>query len=123
MSIVMVLTAMHLSCTYKPAPVKAPNCAGEARAVVSARCGHFAVKLWPHNGRRVMVAIGVRELKANLSKYLKRAQAGERLTVTDRGRAIVTLAPAAAPKNLDWVHQMVAEGRAHWGGGKPRGLR
>lgn len=70
-----------------------------------------------------MVAIGVRELKANLSKYLKRAQAGERLTVTDRGRAIVTLAPAAAPRNLDWVHQMVAEGRAHWGGGKPRGLR
>ena len=70
-----------------------------------------------------MVAIGVRELKANLSKYLKRVEAGERLTVTDRGRAIVTLAPAAAPTNLDWVHQMVAEGRAHWGGGKPRGLK
>ena len=35
-----------------------------------------------------MQTIGVRELKSNLSKYLRRVEAGERLTVTDRGRAI-----------------------------------
>jgi prevent-host-death family protein len=70
-----------------------------------------------------MVAIGVRELKAHLSQYLKRVQAGERLTVTDRGRAIVMLSPAETTTNLDWLHAMVADGAARWGGGKPRGLK
>ena len=66
--------------------------------------------------------IGVRALKAHLSAQLKRVQAGARLTVTDRGRAIATLAPVDTPKRLDWVHAMVAEGRASLGGGKPKGL-
>ena len=69
-----------------------------------------------------MVAIGVRELKARLSEYLKRAQSGERLTVTDRGRAIAVISPADVRADLGWVHTMVAEGRARWGGGKPVGL-
>ena len=66
------------------------------------------------------MTIGVRELKANLSKYLRRVRAGASITVTDRGRAIATIKPAerAAP-NLSWVHKMVAEGKADWGGGKP----
>ena len=69
------------------------------------------------------MTIGVRELKANLSKYLKRVRAGASITVTDRGRAIATIQPAAArAADLSWVHQMVAEGKADWGGGKPRGL-
>jgi prevent-host-death family protein len=66
--------------------------------------------------------IGVRELKAHLSACLKRVQSGERLTVTDRGRAIATIAPAEATPSLDWVHGMVADGLARWGGGKPSGL-
>ena len=41
-----------------------------------------------------MQAVGVRELKANLSAYLRRVQAGQRVTVTDRGRAIAELVPA-----------------------------
>jgi prevent-host-death family protein len=69
-----------------------------------------------------MEAIGVRELKAHLSEYLKRVQAGERLTVTDRGRAIATLTPVSAPASTDWVHSMVAAGHARWNGGKPQGL-
>jgi prevent-host-death family protein len=70
-----------------------------------------------------MSTIGVRELKAHLSHCLKRVQAGERLTVTDRGRAIATLAPVQTSPALDWVHAMVADGRAQWSGGKPIGLR
>ncbi len=66
--------------------------------------------------------VGIRELKAHLSACLKRVAAGERLTVTDRGRAIATIAPAEATPSLDWVHAMVADGRARWGGGKPSGL-
>ena len=69
-----------------------------------------------------MNTVGVRELKANLSRCLKRVQTGERLTVTDRGRAVAVIAPVEAESKLDWVHAMVAEGRARWGGGKPAGL-
>lgn len=39
--------------------------------------------------------VGVRELKSQLSDYLKRAAAGESITVTDRGRPVVRLVPFA----------------------------
>ncbi len=67
-------------------------------------------------------AIGVRELKAHLSASLKRVQAGERLTVTDRGRAIARLVPVDARPTPAWVQALLAEGRAQWAGGKPAGL-
>ena len=70
-----------------------------------------------------MTVIGIRELKAHLSKYLKRVEAGERLMVAHRGRPIATLAPASVAPKVEWVHAMVAEGRARWTGGKPRGLK
>jgi prevent-host-death family protein len=38
-----------------------------------------------------MKAIGVRELKAHLSRYLRDVQAGEVVLVTDRGRVIAEL--------------------------------
>jgi prevent-host-death family protein len=65
--------------------------------------------------------VGVRHLKAHLAQYLRRVRAGARLTITDRGRPIATLAPVDE-KNVDWAAAMVAERRAHWGGGKPRGM-
>ena len=37
--------------------------------------------------------IGVRELKQNLSKYLKRAAAGEIIRVTERGAPLAVIAP------------------------------
>jgi prevent-host-death family protein len=37
--------------------------------------------------------VAVRELKARLSAYLKRAAAGEMITVTDRGRPVAVLGP------------------------------
>lgn len=37
--------------------------------------------------------VAVRELKAQLSAYLKRAAAGEVITVTDRGRPVAVLGP------------------------------
>lgn len=68
------------------------------------------------------MTIGVRELKANLSKYLKRVRAGVTVSVTDRGRIIATIQPVAAAPAPAWALQLVAEGRAQWNGGKPRGL-
>lgn len=41
-----------------------------------------------------MTSVGVRELKAQLSAYLRRVQQGEALQVTDRGRAIAEIVPA-----------------------------
>ena len=67
--------------------------------------------------------IGIRELKAHLSRHLERVQAGARLVVTRRGRPIATIAPAepeVEPEHA-WAWQLVAEGRARWQGGKPAG--
>ena len=69
-----------------------------------------------------MQTIGIRELKAHLSACLRRVQSGERLTVTDRGRAIATLEPVAAAPAVEWAWALVAQGRAQWSGGKPAGL-
>ena len=70
-----------------------------------------------------MDSVGIRELKTHLSRHLKRVRAGARLLVTERGRSIATINPVDAPADVDWAHQFVAEGRAHWNGGKPTGAR
>jgi prevent-host-death family protein len=41
-------------------------------------------------------AVGVRELRQNLSKYLDRVKAGEDLVVTEHGREVARLVPIAA---------------------------
>jgi prevent-host-death family protein len=67
--------------------------------------------------------VGIRELKAHLSRHLKRVRSGARLTVTERGRSIATISPVDAPVDVDWAHRLVADGRARWSGGKPVGNR
>ena len=68
-----------------------------------------------------METVGIRELKVHLSRHLKRVRAGVRLAVTERGRTIATISPVEPPADVDWAHQLVAEGRAQWNGGKPTG--
>ena len=60
----------------------------------------------PHRPDRV----GVRELRQNLSVYLERVIAGERLEVTDRGNPVAMLIPVRPGATL--VERLVAEGRA-----------
>ena len=43
-----------------------------------------------------MVEPGVRDLRDHLSRYLERLQAGEELTVTDRGRPVSRLVPVGS---------------------------
>lgn len=43
----------------------------------------------------------MRELKARLSAYLRRAAAGERITVTDRGRPVAVIGPPPGRVDLD----------------------
>ena|SRR5687768_2453326 len=54
--------------------------------------------------------VGVRELRQNLSVYLKRVAAGEAFDVTDRGRTVAIL--ARHPDLGDTVDQLVAAGLA-----------
>ena len=70
-----------------------------------------------------METVGIRDLKAHLSRHLKRVRSGVRLAVTERGRTIATISPAEAPEHVDWAHQLVAEGHAQWNGGKPAGAK
>jgi prevent-host-death family protein len=68
-----------------------------------------------------MDTVGIRDLKAHLSRHLKRVRSGARLTVTERGRSIATISPVDTPPDLAWAERLVTEGRAHWSGGKPAG--
>lgn len=45
-----------------------------------------------------MKRVGVAELKNNLSRYLRAAEAGETIEVTDRARALARLVPVDAPR-------------------------
>ena len=68
-----------------------------------------------------METVGIRDLKAHLSRHLKRVRSGTRLMVTERGRSIATISPVDTPAGVAWAHRLVTEGRAHWSGGKPAG--
>jgi prevent-host-death family protein len=70
-----------------------------------------------------MASVGVRELRDNLSEYLRRVEAGEQLLITDRGRPIGEIGPAAAGRIALRAKELVRRGLGGWSGGKPRGLR
>jgi prevent-host-death family protein len=48
-----------------------------------------------------MADIGIRELKQHLSEYLDRAERGETLRVTDRGRPKAMLGPVPGRARID----------------------
>ena len=54
--------------------------------------------------------VGVRELRQNLSKYLRRVERGERLEVTEHGRPCAVLGPLGEPQSP--LARLVAAGRA-----------
>ena len=69
-----------------------------------------------------MTTVAVRELKNRLSEYLRKVKAGERVVVTERGKAVAVISNAARPVD-EGIETMVRERAARWGGGKPRGAR
>jgi len=44
------------------------------------------------------MTVGIRELKNNLSHYVRQVMAGARVVVTDRGRVVAELVPPPAPR-------------------------
>lgn len=59
--------------------------------------------------------VGIREFKAHLSRYLRRVETGEMLIITDHGRPIARLFPAAI-RLEDRMQAMVDAGLAEWNG-------
>ena len=64
--------------------------------------------------------VGVRELRQNLSVYLRRIDRGERFEVTDRGKPVALLIPLQ--RNLSPLERLIAEGRVRAPKGDPRDL-
>lgn len=53
--------------------------------------------------------VGIRELRQNLSVYLRKVRRGETLEVTERGALVALLAPL--PQTGDVIERLAAEGR------------
>jgi prevent-host-death family protein len=69
-----------------------------------------------------MTTVAVRELKNRLSEYLRKVKAGERVVITERGRAIAMITAADTPVDEE-IEALVRERAARWAGGKPRGAK
>ena len=64
-----------------------------------------------------MASVGITELKAHLSEYLRRTQAGERFYVTFRGVEVAELGPPDPVRAT--LLRMVANGQIEWSGEAP----
>ena len=69
--------------------------------------------MWPHVAIiRLVNSTGIRELKDNLSRYIRRIEAGERIAITAHGRVVAELVPpgtkaTGVPSRFD---ELVASG-------------
>lgn len=54
--------------------------------------------------------VGVRELRQNLSVYLRQVKAGETIEVKERGHRVAVLAPSGAKSTA--LERLIASGRA-----------
>ena len=66
-------------------------------------------------------SIGTGELRQNLSVYLRRAEAGETLEVTRRGRPVAVLGPL--PERVRLLDRLVVDGLARRATRRPDSLR
>lgn len=55
-------------------------------------------------------AVGVRELRQNLSRYLERVKAGEAFVVTERGHEVARLTPSGGRRSA--LARLIAERQA-----------
>ena len=69
-----------------------------------------------------MEIVGIRELKRNLSEYLRSVKAGKKVIITDRKKEIAVIVPFSKVDDQGKILQLVREGAADWSGDKPRGM-
>jgi prevent-host-death family protein len=58
-----------------------------------------------------MREVGVRELKASLSRVLHEVEEGGQVRVTVRGRHVADIVPAGLPRSDRQLRELVAEGK------------
>jgi len=63
-----------------------------------------------------MKRIGIRELRQRASDYVRLAERGEQIEITDRGRPVALLVPVPQGSTRE---RLIAEGRLKVGGGDP----
>lgn len=62
-------------------------------------------------------SVGVKELKTNISRYLRQVKAGIPITITEHGKPIGQIVPIQNnPDNR--ILELIAKGYAEWGGQK-----
>ena len=66
-----------------------------------------------------MTTVGIRELKAHLSKYIHLASEGEKVVVTYHGRDVAVISPPGAQH--DAIRRLMDSGMVKWSGGRPKG--
>lgn len=71
----------------------------------------------------MMETVGIRELKQNLSRYIRRVKLGERIVITDRKKEVALLLPLGRESEDDLILKLVKNGLVFWSGKKPSGLR
>jgi prevent-host-death family protein len=53
--------------------------------------------MWPHVAIiEIVTSTGIRKFKDNLSRYIRRVEAGERIAITAHGRVVAELVPRGA---------------------------
>lgn len=69
-----------------------------------------------------METVGIRELKRNLSGYLRSVKAGNKVVITDRKKEIAVIVPFRTADEQGKILRLIQEGVADWSGEKPHGL-
>ncbi len=69
-----------------------------------------------------METVGIRELKQNLSKYIKKTRLGEKIIITDHKKEVAVLLPFTKEETeSEKLTALVKEGIIKWKGSKPTG--
>ena len=69
-----------------------------------------------------METIGIRELKENLSRYMKMVRTGEKIVITDRKKEIAVIMPLGKKDKEEKIYQLIQRGVVYWRGDKPTGM-
>lgn len=67
-----------------------------------------------------MTSVGIKELKAKLSSYIDKVTKGEQVIITEHGREVAIIIPISKERKA--IRSLIDSGKAHWSGGKPKGL-
>jgi prevent-host-death family protein len=65
-----------------------------------------------------MITVGIRELKNNLSYYLRGVKKGRPVTITERGQSVAVLMPAETPTDASLARELSRKGIGTWKGGE-----